>query len=186
MDNQISGSHPLIPVMRNTKLPLILVQLTNLWMLLESTVWAVCRLAVPIPSHAGVHSKTAQHTSKISSNKDYQTARNPHLLSHTVNFTSVGEAEIKLVYVYNRPLGQMSVQGMHILMPFSSTSILLLGHALTQELWSTTKLSETQTRCECRSADGYGSSQGNTRYHRHAALAVKSHWWTCFPWQMLS
>ncbi len=32
------------------------------------------------------------------------------------------------------PLGQMSVQGMHILMRFSSTSILLLGHALTQEL----------------------------------------------------
>lgn len=40
------------------------------------------------------------------------------------------------------PFGQMSVQGMHILMRFSSTSILLLGHALTQELWSTTKLSE--------------------------------------------
>lgn len=39
------------------------------------------------------------------------------------------------------PLGQISVQGMHILMRFSSTSILLLGHALTQELWSTTKLS---------------------------------------------
>lgn len=39
------------------------------------------------------------------------------------------------------PLGQMSVQGIHILMRFSSTSILLVGHALTQELWSTTKLS---------------------------------------------
>lgn len=35
----------------------------------------------------------------------------------------------------------MSVQGMHILMRLSSTSILLLGQALTQELWSTTKLS---------------------------------------------
>lgn len=46
------SSHPLIPVMRNTRLPLILVQLTNLSMLLESTVWAVCKLAVPIPSHA--------------------------------------------------------------------------------------------------------------------------------------
>lgn len=70
MGNQVSGSHPLIPVMRNTKLPLILVQLTNLSMLLESTVWAVCRLAVPIPSHAGVHGKTAQHTSKTPSNKE--------------------------------------------------------------------------------------------------------------------
>lgn len=29
-------------------------------------------------------------------------------------------------------------------MRFSSTSILLLGHALTQELWSTTKLSGKQ------------------------------------------
>lgn len=44
------------------------------------------------------------------------------------------------------PLGQMSVQGMHILMRFSSTSILLLGHALTQELWSTTKLSGSNTQ----------------------------------------
>lgn len=35
----------------------------------------------------------------------------------------------------------MSVQGMHILTRLSSTSILLLGQALTQELWSTTKLS---------------------------------------------
>lgn len=41
------------------------------------------------------------------------------------------------------PLGQISVQGMHILILFSSTSILLLGQALTQELWSTTKLSIT-------------------------------------------
>lgn len=41
------------------------------------------------------------------------------------------------------PLGQMSVQGMHILILFSSTSILLLGHARTHELWSTTKLSAT-------------------------------------------
>lgn len=51
----------MIPVMRNTKLPLILVQLTNLSMLLESTVWAVCRLAVPMPSHAGAHDTTTQH-----------------------------------------------------------------------------------------------------------------------------
>lgn len=78
----------------------------------------------------------------------------------------------------------MSVQGMHILIPFSSTSILLLGHALTQELWSTTKLSETQARCERRSADGYCSSHDNTQCHRRAAL-VESHWRTCFPWQML-
>ncbi len=46
---------------------------------------------------------------------------------------------------YHWPFGQMSVHGMHILMWFSSTSILLLGQALTQELWSTTKLSEIQT-----------------------------------------
>lgn len=58
------------------------------------------------------------------------------------------------VSFYNQPLGQMSVQGMHILKPFSSTSILLLGHALTQELWSTTKLSTTQTHCEPRSIGG--------------------------------
>lgn len=49
------------------------------------------------------------------------------------------------------PFGQMSVQGMHILMRFSSTSILLLGHALTQELWSTTKLSgEKIKHWECQ------------------------------------
>lgn len=48
-------SHPLIPVIRNTRLPLILVQFTNWSMLLESTVWAVCRLAVPMPSHAATH-----------------------------------------------------------------------------------------------------------------------------------
>lgn len=42
---------------------------------------------------------------------------------------------------YCLPLGQMSVQGLHILIPFSSTSILELGHARTQELESTTKLS---------------------------------------------
>lgn len=50
------------------------------------------------------------------------------------------------------PFGQMSVQGMHILMRFSSTSILLLGHALTQELWSTTKLSGKQftLNAKCR------------------------------------
>lgn len=56
----VLSSHPLIPVMRNTRLPLILVQLTNLSMLLESTVWAVCRLAVPMPSHAGTHSEIAK------------------------------------------------------------------------------------------------------------------------------
>lgn len=39
------------------------------------------------------------------------------------------------------PFGQMSVQGLHILIPFSSTSILELGQARTQELESTTKLS---------------------------------------------
>lgn len=39
------------------------------------------------------------------------------------------------------PLGQISVQGTHILTWFSSTSILLLGQARTQELRSTTKLS---------------------------------------------
>lgn len=36
----------------------------------------------------------------------------------------------------------MSVQGLHILIPFSSTSILELGQARTQELESTTKLSD--------------------------------------------
>lgn len=41
----------------------------------------------------------------------------------------------------NLPLGQISVQGLHILIPFSSTSILELGQARTQELESTTKLS---------------------------------------------
>lgn len=46
--------------------------------------------------------------------------------------------------MWTLPFGQMSVQGIHILMRFSSTSILLLGQALTQELWSTTKLSEKQ------------------------------------------
>lgn len=44
------------------------------------------------------------------------------------------------------PLGHMSVQGMHILILFSSTSILLLGHARTHELWSTTKLSARATQ----------------------------------------
>ena len=49
--------------MRKTRLPLILVQLTNLSMLLESTVWAVCKLAVPIPSQAThTHTHTHMHT----------------------------------------------------------------------------------------------------------------------------
>lgn len=43
---------------------------------------------------------------------------------------------------YHLPLGQMSVQGLHILIPFSSISILELGQARTQELESTTKLSD--------------------------------------------
>lgn len=45
-------------------------------------------------------------------------------------------------FKYYTPFGQMSVQGLHILIPFSSTSILELGQARTQELESTTKLSE--------------------------------------------
>lgn len=40
----------------------------------------------------------------------------------------------------------MSVQGLHILIPFSSTSILELGQARTQELESTTKLSEEKKK----------------------------------------
>lgn len=64
--------------MRNTKLPLILVQLTNLSMLLESTVWAVCRLAVPIPSHAGLHGQTAQHISQTSSNNERRNCAGLH------------------------------------------------------------------------------------------------------------
>lgn len=44
-------TYPLIPVMRKIRLPLILVQLTNLSMLLASTVCAACRLPIPIPSH---------------------------------------------------------------------------------------------------------------------------------------
>lgn len=43
---------------------------------------------------------------------------------------------------YHSPFGQISVQGLHILIPFSSTSILELGQARTQELESTTKLSD--------------------------------------------
>lgn len=42
---------------------------------------------------------------------------------------------------YHLPFGHISVQGLHILIPFSSTSILELGQARTQELESTTKLS---------------------------------------------
>lgn len=44
------------------------------------------------------------------------------------------------------PFGQMSVQGLHILIPFSSTSILELGQARTQELESTTKLSDKKRK----------------------------------------
>ena len=40
----------------------------------------------------------------------------------------------------------MSVQGLHILIPFSSTSILELGQARTQELESTTKLSDKKEK----------------------------------------
>jgi len=47
-----------MPVMRKMRLPLILVQLTNFSMLLESTVWAVWRLPVPIPSHTGTQQIT--------------------------------------------------------------------------------------------------------------------------------
>lgn len=47
----LNVTHPLMPVMRKMRLPLILVQLTNLLILLASTVWAVCRLPVPMPSH---------------------------------------------------------------------------------------------------------------------------------------
>lgn len=54
-----------------------------------------------------------------------------HLLNHTgfLNKDSL-------------PLGQMSVHGLHVLIPFSSTSILGLGQARTHELISTTKLSK--------------------------------------------
>lgn len=55
---------------------------------------------------------------------------------------------LSLVAPSRLPLGQMSVHGMHILMRFSSTSILLLGHARTQELWSTTKLSGSEERAD--------------------------------------
>lgn len=47
---------------------------------------------------------------------------------------------------YHSPFGQISVQGLHILIPFSSTSILELGQARTQELESTTKLSDLRKR----------------------------------------
>lgn len=60
--------HPLIPVMRNTRLPLILVQLTNLSMLLESTVWAICRLAVPMPSQAAKQFRENKHTKNLQGN----------------------------------------------------------------------------------------------------------------------
>lgn len=66
-------------------------------------------------------------------------------MHHVLNpncLVAVWQIEKKLYEKKSSPFGQMSVQGMHILMRFSSTSILLLGHALTQELWSTTKLSE--------------------------------------------
>lgn len=47
---------------------------------------------------------------------------------------------------YYSPFGQISVQGLHILIPFSSTSILELGQARTQELESTTKLSDKKKK----------------------------------------
>lgn len=43
-----AGDYPRIPVTRKWRLPLILVQLTKLSMLLESTV---CLCCAPVPSH---------------------------------------------------------------------------------------------------------------------------------------
>lgn len=126
------SAHPLIPVMRNTRLPLIFVQLMNRSMLLESTVWAVWRLAVPMPSHAVKATRMTITSNTIILQQMTYTL----LLKYLRNV--LGGFWIKRV-----PFGHISVQGMHILILFSSTSILLLGQALTQELWSTTKLSVT-------------------------------------------
>lgn len=45
-------AHPSMPVMRKIRFPLILVQFVNFPMLLESTVFANCKLPVPMPSQA--------------------------------------------------------------------------------------------------------------------------------------
>lgn len=130
----LSISHPLMPVMRKMRLPLILVQLTNFSMLLESTVWAVWRLPVPIPSHT----EHKQYSTCL------QTEHHTYLQYYQMPLEvicSLGNSEAMFLL-----FGQMSVHGMHILMSFSSTSILLLGQARTHELWSTTKLSEENIR----------------------------------------
>lgn len=50
---QTCNTNPWMPVTRKIKFPLILVQFTNLSMLLESTVCADIRDPVPMPSQAG-------------------------------------------------------------------------------------------------------------------------------------
>lgn len=63
-----------------------------------------------------------------------------------MNHFSIGPCSSLSNLNYYSRFGQISVQGLHILIPFSSTSILELGQARTHELESTTKLSDKKKR----------------------------------------